>query len=309
MKAFLLAVALFLLAACGEQGGEPTYAGGPATAGQSRALAPEAVAGTAAPAEPNPESDAEPNPEFGTNASPPEHGAHAASAMYRPDAAFIPPSSPVPIFMYHTSSEYEPGPLSALYVRPSEFELQLAHLAENGYTFVTFDDWDNLHAIERPVFITFDDGYRANYTEIFPIIERHGAVITIFLTLGQVRPDELDEDMVRRMSDSGLVKFESHTMTHADLASISGDADRLRFELESSRAEIEALTGREVMALAYPFGSFNDAVAEAAAEFYRFGLSIAPGLHCPREHDDFAMRRLTVHRSTSLRAFIAMLGD
>ena len=215
----------------------------------------------------------------------------------------------VPIFMYHTSSEEYPGGLSELFVRPSIFEQQIIHLVENGYTFVTFDDWDNLHNIERPVFITFDDGYKENYTEIFPILQRHNARITIFLTLRNVRHGRLTEDMIRRMSESGLVKFESHTMTHRNLASISHDETRLRRELRESRERIEEITGIEVVAIAYPYGRFNARVTEVVAEYYRFGLTTIFGWHYTREHCYFEMRRLRVNRSTSLSRFIAMLGD
>ena len=214
----------------------------------------------------------------------------------------------VPIFMYHTSSEHNPGGIPELYVRPSVFERQMLHLIENGFTFVTFDDWDNLHNIERPVFITFDDGYRANYTEIFPILKRHNIRITIFLTLVNVRPGYLTPDMIRRMSDSGLVKFESHTLSHRNLASISSDEQKLIRELRDSRYRIEELTGKPVVAIAYPYGRFNDRVLEVVPEFYRFGISTLPGKHIVGEHCDFAIRRLRVSRSTSLNAFINMLG-
>ena len=213
----------------------------------------------------------------------------------------------VPIFMYHTSSETNPGGIPELYVRPSVFEQQIIHLVENGYTFVTFDDWDNLHDIERPVFITFDDGYEANYTEIFPILQRHDARITIFLTLSNVRRGGLTEEMIQRMSDSGLVKFESHTLTHRHLPSISQDEASLRRELRDSKARIEELTGREVVAIAYPYGRFDARVTQAAADYYRFGLSTIFGWHYTREHCYFEMRRLRVSRSTSLNRFIEML--
>ena len=213
----------------------------------------------------------------------------------------------VPIFMYHTSSEEYPGGLSELFVRPSVFEQQIIHLVENGYTFVTFDDWDSLHNVERPVFITFDDGYEANYTEIFPILQRHNARITIFLTLSNVRRGGLTEEMIQRMSDSGLVKFESHTLTHRNLTTISHDEASLRRELGESRTRIEELTGKEVVAIAYPYGRFNARVAEVAGEYYRFGLSTAFGWHYTRVHCYFEMRRLRVNRSTSLNRFIEML--
>ena len=213
----------------------------------------------------------------------------------------------VPVFMFHTSSEYNPGGLPELYVRPSVFEEMIIHLVENGYTLVTFDDWDNLHNIERPVFITFDDGYEANYTEIFPILERHNARITIFLTLMNVKEGGLTIEMIRRMSESGLVRFESHTMNHRNLARISEDEERLRWELGESRERIEEITGVPVVAIAYPYGAFNRRVAEVARDYYRFGITTIFGTHVTETICDFEIRRFRISRSTSVYRFIELL--
>ena len=214
----------------------------------------------------------------------------------------------IPIFMYHTSSEYNPGGLAELYVRPSEFKRQIRHLSENGYTFVTFDDWFDLHNIEKPVFITFDDGYKANFTEIFPILQMYNARITIFLTLDNIERENFTVEMIREMSDSGLVKFESHTISHVDLVSISADDERLRRELRDSRAMIEDITGRPVLAIAYPAGRSNARVIERAREYYMFGVRADGGMHSTN-FGDFEIRRFRVNRSTTLNDFINMLGQ
>lgn len=216
-------------------------------------------------------------------------------------------SKNVPVFMYHTSSEAEPGGLSELYVKPSEFEKQIQYLVENNYTFCTFDNWYNLHNIDKPVFLTFDDGYEANYTEIFPILQKYGAKITIFLMINNIAAEKFTVEMIREMSDSGLVKFESHTVSHPDLASISSNDARLASELEDSKKQVEEITGKSVVALAYPAGKFNAKVKEKASEYYLFGLRCDWDMH-NTDYDDFEIRRFRLNRSTSLNAFINMLG-
>jgi len=212
----------------------------------------------------------------------------------------------IPILMYHTSSEYNPGSLAELYVRPSEFERQIVWLIENGFTFVTFDDWYYLHTIERPIMLTFDDGYIENYTEILPILERHNATIVLFLALNSIPNHGFTEEMIIAMHNSGLVSFESHSMTHPNLANISGDAERLRHELYGSKQAIEELTGRTPIAIAYPAGAFNDAVIEMTARYYRFGLRHDLGLH-NTSFDDFQIRRIRISRSTNLETFINLV--
>ena len=217
-------------------------------------------------------------------------------------------SKNIPVFMYHTSSENNPGGLAELYVKPSEFEKQIKYIIDNGYTLCTFDDWYNLNNIDKPVFITFDDGYKENYTEIFPVLQKYNAKITIFLTIDNMAAENFTAEMIREMSDSGLVKFESHTISHPDLPSVSSNDERLIRELGDSKKQIEELTGKPVIALAYPGGGYNAKVIERARVYYKFGLTVIHGRHNTGAHSDFEIRRLRMNRSTSINAFINMLG-
>ena len=210
-----------------------------------------------------------------------------------------------PVFMYHTSSENNPGDFSDLYVKPSEFEKQLKYLIENNYTLCTFDDWNNLYNIEKPVFITFDDGYIENYTEIFPILQKYNVKITVFLV---VSPDlvRMPPDIIREMSDSGLVKFESHTMTHAKLAGISSDESKLTEELRESKIKIEEWTGKPVVAISYPEGNYNSKVIEETKKYYKFAVNTVYGLH-NTDRSDFEIRRIGIGRYDTLNDFIRFL--
>ena len=239
----------------------------------------------------------------------PELESEAPTFVTLSETPIVPHGEPVfvPILMYHTSSEEPPNsPLPELYVRPSEFERQLIWLNENNFTFITFDDWDDLHYIYNPIMLTFDDGYLANYTEIFPLLQRHNARITLFLTPGLMAAPGLTEEMVRTMSDSGLVKFEAHSMTHPDLTTITANSSRMDYELRVARERIEEITGREVLALAYPAGRQDAAVREWTARYYRFGLRHEGGWH-NTSVDDFGMLRIRINRSTSLETFINLV--
>lgn len=214
----------------------------------------------------------------------------------------------VPILMYHTSSENNPGGLAELYVKPSEFEKQLQYLIEAGFTFCTFDDYYRLNNIDKPIFLTFDDGYLENYTEIFPVLQKYNAKITLFLILSSITPSNLTQEMIVEMSDSGLVKFESHTLTHPSLVQISGNDKRLTDELQDSKIKIEEITGKKVLALSYPNGEFNDIVKEKAKEFYSFGLRKDLNMH-NTEYDNFEVRRIRINRSTNIETYAKIIEN
>jgi len=216
-------------------------------------------------------------------------------------------SKNVPILMYHTSSEKEPAGLRGLYVKPSEFEKQLQYLTDNNFTFCTFDDYYNLNNIEKPVIITFDDGYKENYTEIYPLLKKYRAKITIFLALSSIRPSNITQNMIVEMNKSGLVKFESHTNTHPSLSAISSNNARLTDELLNSKLKIEEITGRKVLALAYPNGEFNEAVKQKTKEFYLFGLRKDLGMH-NTIYDNYEIRRIRIDRNTPLETFKKLVG-
>ena len=222
-----------------------------------------------------------------------------------PDEDTLLPKS-VPILMYHTSSENTPGGLAELYVKPSEFEKQVEYLIGAGYTFCTFDDYYKLNNIDKPIFLTFDDGYLENYTEIFPILQKYNAKITLFLIISSITPSNLTQDMIVEMSDSELVKFESHTLTHPSLVQISGYDTRLTEELRDSKIKIEEITGKKVLAISYPNGEFNDIVKQKAKEFYSFGVRKDLNMH-NTEYDVFEVRRIRINRSTNLETYAKLI--
>ena len=218
-----------------------------------------------------------------------------------------------PVFIYHNSSEDEPDYsdgliVPELFVKPSEFEKQIKYLSDNNYTFCTFDDWYDLYDIEKPVFITFDDGYEENYTEIFPILQKYNAKITLFLVTDPDKEKILTLDMIREMSDSGLVKFESHTMTHVNLTQISSDGEKLADELRNSKLKIEEMTGKRVIALAYPHGKYNEKIIEKTKEFYMFGVGAVGEMHST-DYSNFEIRRFNVERSMTIDEFIKIANS
>lgn len=189
--------------------------------------------------------------------------------------------------MYHLVLDEPFSELESLFVRPAELEGHIQALIEKGYAFIFADEY--AYSDRKTVIMSFDDGYIDNYTEMFPIIKKYNVKVTVFMVAGYIGGGGyLDSAMIKEMADSGLVSFQSHTVSHAGLPSLSPDSQR--YEFARSKEIIESITGREVKAICYPSGRFNDGVLAVASEYFEFGYTTVsrmstagyPALELPR---------------------------
>ncbi|HYK71735.1 MAG TPA: polysaccharide deacetylase family protein [Pseudoneobacillus sp.] len=216
----------------------------------------------------------------------------------------------VPILVYHSIDEFKGHGSKELYVTPVNFEEQMKYLKSNGYTLLTFDRWGEIDKVNKPIFITFDDGYKNNLNA-FDIFQRlkgddFHPVATIFVISDFIdRPNRLTKADLKRMSDSGFFSIQSHTATHPDLTKIQN----FEHELKTSKEEIEQIVGKPVFAISYPFGNFNDRVVEETKKYYRFGLTTTPGpyIESGMKKDLYLLPRSYVKYSTTLEDFAKMV--
>lgn len=194
-----------------------------------------------------------------------------------PDKAEIAEGLSIPILMYHAVSDEMWGYWD-LFVSPKDLEAQLQYMHDNGYTTITFEDLPHVTAQDKPVMLTFDDGYRDNYTELFPILQKFGAKATIFCITGSIGGEHsLTGEQIKEMSDSGLVSIQSHTVTHPYLG--SSDAETVARECEQSRLDLVRITGKLPFVLCYPSGSVSESAIETIGKSYDFGVRMDGGLY------------------------------
>ena len=136
----------------------------------------------------------------------------------------------LPVLAYHDLTEES---TKGTEISISRFREQMEALKEAGYTPVSLEqilDYVLLgHDLpERPILITFDDGYVSNYTEAFPILQEYGYKATIFVigvSFGKDTYKDTGEEITPHfgheealiMAQSGLISIQSHSydMHHA----------------------------------------------------------------------------------------------
>ncbi|MDE0610200.1 MAG: polysaccharide deacetylase family protein [Anaerolineaceae bacterium] len=221
----------------------------------------------------------------------------------------------VPILMYHYVS---PLPRDAdtlrigLTVRPEVFREQLTWLRDAGYSsispgqlFRALDHGEQLPP--KPLILTFDDGHVDHFSVVMPLLLEAGFSGTFFIISERVDardPLHLDREQLVAMAAQGM-SIESHSRSHRDLSGL--ERDLLVYELLGSRESLEAWTGVEPTAIAWPFGKHDALARQVAREAgYRMALSTRAGVL----HDStglFDLARLRVNRDLTLRNFEALL--
>jgi peptidoglycan/xylan/chitin deacetylase (PgdA/CDA1 family) len=220
----------------------------------------------------------------------------------------------VPVLMYHEIADAA-ATTSPLAVSPKVFTEHLSYLRDAGFNAVTAGALAEILANggnlpERPVVLTFDDGYGDFYTEALPLLKRNGFNGTVFQTTGWVGK----EDEVKRMlnwrelaeCEQAGIEIGAHTCTHPQLDQLPKDV--MREELYVSKSMLEDNLGLKVPGLAYPYGYSNAQVRRVARELgYGYAYSVSNAM-ATSAAGAFTIPRLTVRRTTSMDEFRKMVN-
>lgn len=174
------------------------------------------------------------------------------------------------------------GNFTPLCVPTHLFDDQMAYLKDNGYITITPEElYEGIEGTmvlpDRPVLITFDDGYIDNYNNALPILKKYGMRATVFVIPGftGVQANYMNWDQLKEMEKNGI-SIQSHTLNHRALEELSDD--EIRAELLNSKVLIEKNLGHPVDFLAYPTGTYNLHIAGIAKDVgYKAAYTIKYG--------------------------------
>lgn len=209
----------------------------------------------------------------------------------------------IPILMYHSIDPDAPKD-SLLAVTPDVFRKQMRFLKEHRYNVVTLAEAVDIIKNKKKspahtIAITFDDGYRDNYTYAFPILKDYNFPATIFIVaneVGRVQENRFTWDDISVMQASGIIAFGSHTMNHPNLEQVISQ-EILKNEIQGSKKILEEKLGRSVDAFCYPSGRFNAKARAAVMDAgYKFAVATNPGKRIP-DDDIFLIKRLRISKN------------
>jgi len=218
----------------------------------------------------------------------------------------------VPILMYHHIRNYnDPKDTigTNLSVPIENFDAQIKYLKENGYSTITFADFvafPGKKLPEKPVIVTFDDGYDDAYTNAYRVLKNNGDVAVFYIISSFMgRDDIVTVSQIKEMSDNGM-EIGSHTVDHPDLTTIS--ATKLKSELTKSKTAIEAIIGKSVISFCYPSGKNNSLVDTATKDVgYTTATTTVSGVSTTSS-DKFALPRIRITATDNLTTFANKLA-
>lgn len=173
----------------------------------------------------------------------------------------------IPILMYHSISDSDPN--NRLLVPVGQFEEQIKWLNEAGFTPMLLDDVINAYSTgkvpEKPVAITFDDGYSDNYSDAYKILKKYNMKATFFIITHQIDVDSgyMNSNMLKEMKNNGM-GIENHTSRHIEFTNISRE-DKILIIEEGIKA-LKEKVGVESKFVCYPVGRYDEETIEVEKE-------------------------------------------
>lgn len=212
-----------------------------------------------------------------------------------------------PILLYHHVTDALPA--SRYVVSTADFERQMKHLKNWGYTPVSLARLSTALQGEgslpqRPVIITFDDGYQDVYENAFPIMQQLGFPGVVYVITSQLKgTGTLHVDELKILIAAGW-EIGSHSKSHLDLRTYGLD---LNAEIGGSREKLEKLLDTQVLTFSFPFGLTSPAANRLVRSAgYRTAVGVG-GLFTHSEKTRYYLSRLEVQGSSGLAAFAKLL--
>jgi len=170
------------------------------------------------------------------------------------------------VLMYHSiGSRVIRDPSNMYSVDEYAFRKQMEYLASTYSGKVLDFSVGSFKELANSLMVTFDDGYKDNLHVAAPILEEFEIPYTVFVSTQYIKDNNnnfLSKSELRQLSNMPGANIGSHGVTHASLAQCNDK--NLKAELTDSKHYIEDVIGKEVMAIAYPSGSVDQRVVDAA---------------------------------------------
>jgi peptidoglycan/xylan/chitin deacetylase (PgdA/CDA1 family) len=206
----------------------------------------------------------------------------------------------IPVLLYHSIGEGQPPNDAWGAVSWAQFRAHVELIVASGRNSLTVSMLASMlrgerPLVNRPVAITFDDGYADTY-EAIEVLRRRGLYATVYVTTGEIGiPRRLSDEQITTLARLPRVEVGAHGVRHRRLDELKDS--ELQYEVRASKWTLEQLTSRAADSFSYPHGAYDErARAAVIAAGYTSATSVKNALSHP-DDDPFAIARFTVTAS------------
>ena len=181
------------------------------------------------------------------------------------------------VLMYHYITDEHKDIMASCQHKPSVFEGTLKRLESEGYNFVSIDEMMNIigkYSSKRFAVVTFDDIMDDVYTNAYPILKGMQIPFTLFVAPGLIDTKEfVTKEHLLEMANDPLCTCGAHSVSHCSLRR----AENSKEEIKESKKQLEALLGKPIEYMAYPYGWHCDVSKKNMKEAEEAGFKCAFG--------------------------------
>lgn len=222
----------------------------------------------------------------------------------------LPSKISIPVLNYH-SVTIDPG--NVVVISPAKLAEQLKYLHDHGYTpvslatFISLIEGEDVEAApEKPVLLTFDDGYIDNYEQAMPLLAKYAFPATLFISPGMNNQEGyLNWEQIKKLQEAGW-DIQPHGMTHPHLPRLS--ADQQAFEILEAKKQIEENLGTKADVYCYPYGEYNKTTLKLLKDHgFRYAFTIEQG-NSTNQQSPYLLKRHFINGEEGLKSFIRKLS-
>ena len=210
--------------------------------------------------------------------------------------------SGLPILMYHKIGDDKD---TDAVIREDLFRQQMEFLKEQGYHPLTMDELyeyvvQNKPVPEKPVVLTFDDGYADTYTVVYPVLKALGFPATVFVNPGDVGT-RLTWDQIKEMRQAGIT-ISNHGFDHKEMGLMT--AKEQEENMVKGQHALAADAGiTDNVWFCFPYGSMNEESEKLAQQLgFKLALSMKSGWAHPGD-DPYNLKRVWIGNAVDLAHF------
>ena len=215
----------------------------------------------------------------------------------------------VPVLSYHNFSKGFSH--NKLTVSAKDFKEQLSYLKNNNYHVITMDQLIEFlkfgQVPKKSVLISIDDGWISSYKIAYPILRDFGFSATLFIPshfIESGKRSAVSWDQIKEMVSDNTIDIQCHTKSHRDLSTIKYNESFTDYiqaveqDILHSKNTINEKLGKEVTALAYPFGNTNPLVMDIIEKYgYKAAFTVK------RKSNPFYKQSLLLNRAMIFGTF------